>query len=160
MCPSETSWKHFTGEIEGWEQLQNTMNRQRNFFSMTKKKKKAGETFVFQKTEGQSPFGAEGGEHDTADLTGLWKTKISLSIWEPQALSVARASGRNPAVVSRWCVTDFTEFEIKQVPSNVLKYNKCDLQDCFVRKEFVEKIGKNPKQQATLVGAVFIIYLF
>ena len=26
---------------------------------MTKKKKKAGETFVFQKPEGQSPFGAE-----------------------------------------------------------------------------------------------------
>lgn len=63
-------------------------------------------------------------------------------------------------MVSRWCVTDLTEFKINRVPSDVLKCNECDLQDCFVRKDFVEKIGKNPKKQATLVGAVFIIYLF
>lgn len=78
-------------------------------------------------------------EQNTPDLTGL--KKISLTICEPQALSAAKASGRNTTVVSRWCVTDLTEFKINRVPSRVLNCDESGVQEYFVGKKFVEKIG-------------------
>lgn len=122
-----------------------------------KQKKRLVKRLHFKKRRVRVLFGAEGGEQDTADLTGLWKTKISLSIWEPRALSAARASGRNPAVVSRWCVTDLTEFKINRVSSNVLKGNECDLQDCFVCKEFVKIWEESKATSNTCRGSFYYL---